>query len=100
MLVWPSSPSLLEGDGREGCHYQLAYSYELLECAQEPLVLASDTAVIPLAAPDSPPDSWMGAGARGFFWLTDGDLQKSIERSVATFRMGDESLLEWRIVPE
>jgi hypothetical protein len=42
----------------------------------------------------------MGAGARGFFWLTDGDLQKSIERSVATFRMGDESLLEWRIVPE
>ncbi len=60
----------------------------------------SSTANIPLVGPDSPPDTTLGAGERGFFWLAEGDLEKSVERSVATFMLGEEPLLEWRIVPK
>ena len=100
MLVWPSEPSALEEDGPEGCHYQLAYSYELHSCADTALSLVSSTATSYLIAPGTTPDPILGAGSRGFLWLTDGDQEKLVSRSVATFMLGEQPLLEWRIVPD
>jgi hypothetical protein len=99
MLSWPSTPSLFQ-ETTPGCHYQLTYCYELLACAEETLYLVNSTVTDPKVGPGSPADSLMGAGTCGFFWPETWNPDVLIEGSVATFRLGDTPLLEWRVVEE